>query len=97
MRVGGIVATLLLHLPLSAASQETTPADPAQARPSPAAPFAFADFSWVPGNYGSSDRPLSFGPFTGELRVDTAFHRGSSTACGSRSSRPTGSRSSRGS
>ena len=44
--------------------------------PEPAAkePFAFADFSWVPGNYGSSDRPLTWGPFTGELRVDTVYH-----------------------
>ena len=37
-------------------------------------PFAFADFSWVPGNYGAAERPLAFGPFTGELRVDTAYH-----------------------
>ncbi|MFO0672187.1 MAG: outer membrane beta-barrel protein [Polyangiaceae bacterium] len=40
----------------------------------PAEPFAFADFSWVPGNYGASERPLSFGPFTGEVRVDTVYH-----------------------
>ncbi len=40
----------------------------------PAEPFAFADFSWVPGNAGASEKPLSFGPFTGELRVDTAYH-----------------------
>src|SRR5215510_9853603 len=37
-------------------------------------PFAFADFSWVPGNYGSSDRPLSIKAFTGEFRVDTAYN-----------------------
>src|SRR5262245_4290638 len=37
-------------------------------------PFALADFSWVPGNYGSSDRPLSIKAFTGEFRVDTAYH-----------------------
>ena len=42
--------------------------------PEPAAPFAFADFSWVPGNLGAAERPLTFGPFTGEFRVDTAFH-----------------------
>lgn len=75
MRVfGGIVAASLLHLPGSAAAQQQKAPDPAQARPSAPAPFAFADFSWVPGNYGSSERPLSFGPFTGELRVDTAYH-----------------------
>lgn len=38
------------------------------------APFAFADFSWVPGNAGAAEKPLTWGPFTGELRVDTAYH-----------------------
>jgi hypothetical protein len=38
------------------------------------APFGFADFSWAPGNYGSSDKPLKWGPFTGELRLDTVYH-----------------------
>jgi hypothetical protein len=42
--------------------------------PAKPAPFAFADFSWAPGNGGASEKPLSFGPFTGELRVDTAYH-----------------------
>jgi len=37
-------------------------------------PFAFADFSWMPGNYGPPDHPFASGPFTGELRVDTASH-----------------------
>jgi hypothetical protein len=41
----------------------------------PAAPFAFADFSWVPGNLGASEKPLTFGPFVGELRVDTAYQQ----------------------
>lgn len=39
-----------------------------------AVPFAFADFSWVPGGAGATERPLTFGPFTGELRVDDAYH-----------------------
>ncbi|MGD1047345.1 MAG: outer membrane beta-barrel protein [Candidatus Krumholzibacteriaceae bacterium] len=39
-----------------------------------AVPFAFADFSWVPGNAGASERPLTFGPFTGEFRLDDAYH-----------------------
>jgi len=47
-------------------------AEPAAARASE--PFAFADFSWLPGNYGAAERPLSFGPVTGELRIDTAYH-----------------------
>jgi hypothetical protein len=38
-------------------------------------PFAFADFSWVPGGLGPTERVLSAGPFTGELRVDTVFHQ----------------------
>jgi len=46
------------------------PAVPAE----PPAPFAFADFSWVPGNGGSNEKPLSWGPFTGELRLDVAYH-----------------------
>jgi hypothetical protein len=37
-------------------------------------PFAFADFGWIPGNAGANDKPLSFGPVAGELRVDTAYH-----------------------
>jgi hypothetical protein len=40
----------------------------------PSEPFAFADFSWVPGNYGSSDRPLASKAFTGEFRLDTVYH-----------------------
>ncbi len=40
----------------------------------PAQPFAFADFSWVPGNAGAAEKPFSFGPFTGEVRVDTVYH-----------------------
>ncbi|MET0592074.1 MAG: outer membrane beta-barrel protein [Polyangiaceae bacterium] len=41
---------------------------------SEAAPFAFGDFSWAPGNYAPTEKPLQWGPFTGELRVDTAYH-----------------------
>jgi putative OmpL-like beta-barrel porin-2 len=46
----------------------------AAADSAPAAPFAFADFSWVPGNAGASERPLTFGPFVGEFRMDNVFH-----------------------
>jgi hypothetical protein len=38
------------------------------------APFAFADFSWIPSNYGTDEKPLAFGPFTGEFRVDAVYH-----------------------
>jgi hypothetical protein len=37
-------------------------------------PLEFSDFSWLPGNYTNPIKPLSFGPFTGELRVDTTLH-----------------------
>jgi hypothetical protein len=37
-------------------------------------PFAFGDFSWMPGGAGGAERPFSFGPFTGEVRVDTVYH-----------------------
>jgi len=57
-----------------AAEQPEEAAEPAAAKPEPAEPFAFADFSWIPGNYGASERPLAFGPFVGEFRVDTAYH-----------------------
>jgi hypothetical protein len=61
-----------LSLPFAAAADEEAPPAPA---PSPApAPLAFADFSWLPGNAGAAERPLTFGPFVGELRVDTAYH-----------------------
>jgi hypothetical protein len=46
----------------------------AQEKPKAPEPFAFADFSWVPGNWGPSEHPLTAGPFTGELRVDAAYH-----------------------
>jgi hypothetical protein len=60
----------------------TAPVPPAPASPAPnpdfsppgEAPLSFADFSWMPGNAGAAERPVSFGPFTGEVRVDTAFH-----------------------
>ncbi len=37
-------------------------------------PFAFGDFSWAPGSYAPQKSPLKWGPFTGEFRVDTAYH-----------------------
>jgi len=42
--------------------------------PAPPDPFAFADFSWVPGNAGGSERALQTKYFTGEIRIDTAYH-----------------------
>ena len=72
-RIGFSVAlALALILTIGDARADSSSAESAKA--TPAAPFAFADFSWVPGNAGASDRPLTFGPFTGEFRLDDAFH-----------------------
>lgn len=40
------------------------------------APFAFADFTWMPGAAGSNERPLASpnGVFTGEFRADVPYH-----------------------
>lgn len=64
---GALLAGPAAPAPSPAAPPPATPAGPAE-------PFAFADFSWVPGNYGSPEHPLTYGPFTGEFRVDTVFH-----------------------
>jgi hypothetical protein len=58
---------VLMVVQSRAARAETAP-------PATPAPFAFADFSWVPGNAGASEKPFFIGPFTGEFRVDTAYH-----------------------
>jgi hypothetical protein len=51
-----------------------TPPDAEKKPATPTEPFAFADYSWVPGNAGASERPLTWGPFTGEVRVDVAYN-----------------------
>ena len=58
-----VVAALVLSSSLGRADE-----------PAPPDPFAFADFSWVPGNAGGSERALQTKYFTGEVRVDTAYH-----------------------
>jgi hypothetical protein len=40
----------------------------------PADPFAFADFSWVPGNYAPAESKLATKYFTPEIRLDTAYN-----------------------
>src|SRR4029077_8316198 len=77
-----ILTMLLGRLALAAsepeAAPEQIPATTELAAPAPPAPkaepFAFADFSWVPGNAGAAERPWKIGPFTGEFRVDTAYN-----------------------
>jgi hypothetical protein len=39
-----------------------------------AEPFAFADFTWLTGNSRQKEFPLDTKYFTGELRVDVAYH-----------------------
>jgi hypothetical protein len=47
----------------------------AVASPGAPAPFAFGDFTWAPANGRTTDNPLSLGDvFTGEFRVDVAYH-----------------------
>ena len=65
---------VVLGAPGSAAGASRDSTRTAAASTAPAAPLAFADFSWVPGNAGSSERPLTLGPFTGEFRLDDAYH-----------------------
>ena len=53
------------------------PAEPAKDSPyqqREPVPFAFGDFSWAPGAKTPSESPLKWGPFTGELRMDMAYH-----------------------
>lgn len=40
----------------------------------PALPFAFADFSWIPGNYAPAESPFGGNLFTPEIRLDTTYH-----------------------
>jgi putative OmpL-like beta-barrel porin-2 len=46
---------------------------PAEADQNKAAPFAFADFTWLTGNARTKDAPLDTKAFTGEFRVDTNY------------------------
>ncbi len=68
------IAVVVLGLTAPALADDGGTTEPVKGPEDVAAPFAFADFSWLPGNAGASERPFSFGPFSGELRVDTAYH-----------------------
>src|SRR5262249_54879384 len=70
-----VLATFMLSTLLAPAWSRAAEPSPAQGQTAaPSVPFAFADFSWIPGNAGSSERPLTWGPFTGEFRMDNVFH-----------------------
>ncbi len=68
------VALLASAPALAAPADSSATAATQPAKTPPSDPFAFADFSWLPGNAGASDRPLVVGPFTGEFRLDDAYH-----------------------
>jgi len=69
-----VPVVLALALCAAAGTAAAQAADTAAAAHAPVVPFAFADFSWVPGNAGASERPLTAGPFTGEFRLDDVYH-----------------------
>jgi hypothetical protein len=59
------------------AEQNHASPDPASANPAPkkaAEPFAFGDFTWLTGNPRTKESPIDTKVFTGEIRVDTAYH-----------------------
>lgn len=71
------VSTPTAPAPTSALTEPS--AEPAKieqgaAVPKVAEPFAFADFTWVPGNGRTTDNPLSLPALTGEFRFDGAYH-----------------------
>jgi Putative beta-barrel porin-2, OmpL-like. bbp2 len=51
-------------------TQESAPA----AKPQPAEPFSFADWTWLNGNPRTKDLPFDSKFFTPEVRVDVAYH-----------------------
>jgi hypothetical protein len=57
------------------ASEQSAAADSAAApKPRKPEPFAFADFTWLTGNPRTKESPLDSKMFTGEVRVDVAYH-----------------------
>jgi hypothetical protein len=80
----GVAAAQDADPPEPAAPADPTPAVAPASPPPPVeespyrqhepTPFAFADFSWAPGSKAPSESPLKWGPFTGEVRVDVAYH-----------------------
>jgi hypothetical protein len=81
---GLLVGLVAAHPGTSPAWAQTAPATPAQdtpaqssvantAKPKPAEPFAFADFTWLTGNPRTRASPLDTKVFTGEFRLDTSY------------------------
>jgi hypothetical protein len=57
----------------SPAAVASAQAQLAPSKPEPAAPFAFADFSWLTGNMRVKDPPVDTKFFTPEVRFDVAY------------------------
>jgi hypothetical protein len=57
--------------PEAAAQTNSNPAPEKRKAPEP---FAFADFTWLTGNPRTKESPIDTKVFTGEIRVDTAYH-----------------------
>ena len=66
-----VLAGVFLSVAAFAADEKPT-AKPTE--PKAAEPFAFADFSWIPGNYAPAENPLATKYFVPELRLDTNYH-----------------------
>jgi hypothetical protein len=58
----------------AATNDQRKPSSDADATTTPAVPFAFADFSWIPGNYAPPDSAFATKYFTPEIRLDTTYH-----------------------
>lgn len=56
------------------AATETSTLQAQSTTSAPAEPFAFADFSWAPGNYAPPESVLAMKYFIPEIRVDVAYH-----------------------
>jgi hypothetical protein len=69
----GLLATCIGTSPAWAQAAPAPPAAAQAAKPKPAEPFAFADFTWLTGNPRTKDSPLDTKVFTGEFRVDTSY------------------------
>jgi hypothetical protein len=70
----GLVLAALVSLCVIRPPAASAAAADSLAAPAASEPFAFADFSWVPGGAGPSKHVLAAGPFTGEFRFDDAYH-----------------------
>jgi len=50
------------------------PTPPPSDKPAVVEPFSFADFTWLTGNPRTKESPIDSKFFTGEFRIDTAYH-----------------------